>query len=172
MDSNDAAKVDAIRALLFGSDTEACIRALWTQLHSTQSKPFAGEVLADGAGVYLLYYAGGHPLYNGLTLDCPIYIGKAVELASRLKQHRKSVQAADNLRVEDFVYKVLRINEEWVAGCESVLIRHWQPLWNTVVRGFGNHAPGSGRKLQRKSLWTRCNAGSRRPSLSPSSRRR
>lgn len=36
---------------------------------------------------------------------------------------------------------------------EAELIRQYRPLWNTIVDGFGNHDPGSGRYNQAKSEW-------------------
>jgi hypothetical protein len=170
MDEGQAACAAAIAALLFDDDQGACTRALLTQLNAVPMRPFeAATESADGAGVYLLFHVGDHPLYNGLTEDCPLYVGKAIgdgsgarsQLETRLRDHQKSLRQADDLRCQDFGYKVLRINEDWVAGCESVLIRHWQPLWNTVITGFGNHAPGRGRQLQRKSLWDTLHQGRR-----------
>ena len=166
MDDDDEARAEAISGLLFGADGSACVRALLTQVNAATLMAF-GEVQAVGAGVYLLYHVGEHALYDGLTKDCPVYIGKAVgegsgvrsQLDVRLRDHQKSLALAEDLRADDFRYKVLRINDEWVAGCESVLIKHWQPLWNTVVTGFGNHAPGRGRQNQRRSLWDTLHAG-------------
>lgn len=36
---------------------------------------------------------------------------------------------------------------------ESLLIGRFSPIWNTVVDGFGNHDPGSGRRNQARSRW-------------------
>ncbi len=40
-----------------------------------------------------------------------------------------------------------------VVLVEAELIRRYQPLWNAVVDGFGNHDPGSGRYEQSPSEW-------------------
>lgn len=40
-----------------------------------------------------------------------------------------------------------------IGTVEAALIRHYHPLWNTVVDGFGNHDPGSGRYNQEISEW-------------------
>ena len=40
-----------------------------------------------------------------------------------------------------------------IGTVEAALIKITQPLWNTVVDGFGNHDPGSGRYEQARSDW-------------------
>lgn len=40
-----------------------------------------------------------------------------------------------------------------ISTIEAALIKLNRPLWNTVVDGFGNHDPGSGRYEQAKSAW-------------------
>jgi hypothetical protein len=40
-----------------------------------------------------------------------------------------------------------------IVPVESELIRRHKPLWNSVVDGFGNHDPGSGRYDQAPSEW-------------------
>ena len=40
-----------------------------------------------------------------------------------------------------------------IGTVEAALIKISQPLWNTVVDGFGNHDPGSGRYEQARSDW-------------------
>lgn len=45
------------------------------------------------------------------------------------------------------------IEGDLVVPVEAELIRRHKPLWNTVVDGFGNHDPGSGRYDQAKSEW-------------------
>lgn len=127
-------------------------------------------------GVYALYYTNrAHPLYGGCLRDVPLYIGKAMApchaesqrvqrvtrhpVAARLADHRKSIEQARNLDVADFVYKHLDVNYAWIEGVETVLIQHHQPLWNTVLRGFGNHAPGRGRTGQKRSEWDTLHPG-------------
>ena len=36
---------------------------------------------------------------------------------------------------------------------ERFLIRHYRPVWNARMDGFGNHAPGKGRGQQVRSWW-------------------
>ncbi|MEO6500861.1 MAG: Eco29kI family restriction endonuclease [Jatrophihabitantaceae bacterium] len=135
-----------------------------------------------GAGIYALYYVGGFEPYQLMTranIDGewrqPIYVGKAVpkgarkglvkpaqvmarpvesvSLASRLKQHRTSVVAAENLNIEDFWCRWLVIEPIWIPLGESLLINDYMPVWNTVVDGFGNHDPGAGRRVGMRSRW-------------------
>lgn len=40
-----------------------------------------------------------------------------------------------------------------IVPTEAKLIRMHKPLWNTLIDGFGNHDPGSGRYNQAKSEW-------------------
>lgn len=45
------------------------------------------------------------------------------------------------------------IESDLVVPVEAELIRQYTPLWNTVIDGFGNHDPGSGRYNQARSEW-------------------
>ncbi len=130
-----------------------------------------------GAGVYALYYVGNFELYRPYTLKnerkpvLPIYVGKAVpagwrtgrerqsetlELYRRLNEHGRSIEQAGNLTIGDFRYRFIILQDaeiDLVVPVEAELIRHYLPLWNTVVDGFGNHDPGSGRYDQTPSEW-------------------
>lgn len=130
-----------------------------------------------GGGVYSLYYQGSFKLYNELSLkeitkeSIPIYVGKAVpsgwrtarinissgrQLYNRIREHYRNIVAAKNLKTKDFRcrYMVLDEDESGIIGpVEAGLIRRFEPLWNTVIDGFGNHTPGVGRFDQAKSGW-------------------
>lgn len=130
-----------------------------------------------GSGVYGLYYTGDQELYSNIaransdTCTQPIYIGKAVprgwrtgrniglqrqDLYKRLQEHARSIQQVINLHVEDFHCRFLiltGIESDLVVPVEAELIRRYKPIWNTVIDGFGNHNPGSGRYNQAKSSW-------------------
>jgi hypothetical protein len=130
-----------------------------------------------GCGVYALYYVGSFELYIKLAKKnkrgCvqPIYVGKAVppgwrtgrvlgsespDLYRRLTEHIRSIQQSANLRTEDFKCRFVilgGVESDLVVPIEAELIRRYQPLWNTLVDGFGNHDPGSGRYNQAKSEW-------------------
>ena len=99
-----------------------------------------------GAGVYALYYLGDFPAYEVLAevnrngqYACPIYVGKAVPdgarkggqgddvdpgtaLFKRLTDHAKSLDAATNLKLEDFRCRFLSVDDIWIPLTESLLI--------------------------------------------------
>ena len=133
-----------------------------------------------GAGIYAIYYSGPFPLYAVIaaanTSDDkadpgqPIYVGKAVPagarkgglgldadpgtaLHKRLVEHAESVQDAQNLSLSDFRCRYLVVDDIWIPLGESLLIEMFNPLWNRVLDGFGNHDPGGGRYNQQKSPW-------------------
>jgi len=125
-----------------------------------------------GAGAYVLYYVGGFSLYASIsTLMQPIYVGKAVplgwrtariretempDLYRRLREHSRSIEQADNLSMSGFRYRFMilaGVEADLVVPVEAELIRRYAPLWNTVIDGFGNHDPGSGRYNQARSEW-------------------
>ena len=130
-----------------------------------------------GAGVYALYYIGDFSAYKLLTdvnkneqYKCPIYVGKAVPkgarkggqgddvnpgnaLYDRLNDHAKSVNAANNLNIEDFRCRFLAVDDIWIPLAESMLIERFKPVWNCLLEGFGNHDPGSGRRAGMMPPW-------------------
>jgi len=61
-----------------------------------------------------------------------------------------------NLQTEDFNCRftiLTHIETDLIGPVEAELIRRYQPLWNCVIDGFGNHDPGSGRYNQAPSEW-------------------
>lgn len=122
-----------------------------------------------GLGVYALYYEGQDSLYRR-SIVRPIYVGKAIasgasrgniiireSLKSRILEHQSSIVAASNINVADFKYRYIevcrQIDAHFIPGIESYLITEYRPLWNSLITGFGNHDPGSGRLNQRPSRW-------------------
>ena len=126
-----------------------------------------------GSGVYALYYTGSLPFYSHISssdLHAPIYVGKAVptgtrkggrqvdsessvELYRRLNDHAKSIEQAKNLALVEFQVRHLVVEPVWITLAEQFLISHFRPAWNTVIEGFGNHPPGSGRSAMRRPRW-------------------
>lgn len=130
-----------------------------------------------GAGVYALYYIGNFPTYELLTeinrdnqYLCPIYVGKAVPegarkggqgtdvnpgiaLYKRLNDHAKSIEAAQNIELKDFRCRFLAVDDIWIPLAESMLIERFKPVWNCLLEGFGNHAPGKGRNAMMTPSW-------------------
>ena len=137
-----------------------------------------------GAGIYAIYYTGDFEAYQNLAevnrdnmFSRPIYVGKAVPpgarkggfglggdpgtaLYKRLNEHFESVKAAENLNESDFFCRYLVVDDIWIPLAESLLIEKFQPIWNRVLDGFGNHDPGSGRYAQQKSPWDELHHGS------------
>jgi hypothetical protein len=74
-------------------------------------------------------------------------------LFSRLADHRKSIESAENLDVSDFSVRVLVVTDIWIPLGESLLITKFAPAWNTIVEGFGNHTPGAGRFMGMRPRW-------------------
>jgi len=135
-----------------------------------------------GAGIYAIYYHGDFPLYHKIAeanqnRDAqPIYAGKAVPegsrrgglgvevpvgnyLCKRLNEHKKSIEASSNLNIAHFTCRFLIVDDIWIPLGESLLIEKTRPLWNLVLDGFGNHAPGSGRRNQQVSAWDTLHPG-------------
>jgi hypothetical protein len=153
-------------------------------LAKTPVHPLPPKGTFEGVGTYLLYYAGSFELYSkfanddATALKTPIYAGKAVpqgwrtartsrvqrsrELCRRLYEHAASIRQCKNLSLRDFFCRfiILKGSEiDLVAAIEAQLIRRYMPLWNTVIDGFGNHDPGSGRYNQAKSEWDMLHPG-------------
>jgi hypothetical protein len=123
-------------------------------------------------GVYALYYCGKNSLYTCISQanyhHCclPIYIGKAIaggrrrgkssssqNLYSRLREHQSSILQGSGIDIDEFYFKVAAMEFDLVSWGEGVLIRYYQPIWNQIIDGFGNHDPGKGRYQQRRSVW-------------------
>jgi hypothetical protein len=129
-----------------------------------------------GAGIYAIYYTGGFSGYEPISecnrnkqFKAPIYVGKAVPkgarkggdlqaspgkvLYDRLKQHGKSIEEASNLDITDFNCRYLIVDDIWIPLGESLLIAKFDPLWNKLIDGFGNHDPGRGRHAGLRPRW-------------------
>ena len=150
---------------------------LKSEVHSLPPERF------KGAGIYAIYYTGDFEAYSALSemnrdgrFARPIYVGKAVPpgarkgglglgadpgaaLYKRLSEHFESVKAAENLDETDFFCRYLVVDDIWIPLAESLLIEKFQPVWNRVLDGFGNHDPGSGRYAQQKSPWDELHPG-------------
>lgn len=130
----------------------------------------------NGAGVYAIYYRGKFKPYNALAalntagqFRAPIYVGKAVPegarkggildprpgrvLFKRLAEHADSIRATHNLNIADFHCRFLVVDDIWIPLGESLLIARFSPIWNSLVDGFGNHDPGSGRHGGMRPRW-------------------
>lgn len=136
-----------------------------------------------GAGVYAIYYTGDYPAYGEVAkknrnnlYEWPIYVGKAIPsgarkgttsltynpgtvLHRRLAEHSQSIEQASNLKLSDFCCRFLVVDDIWIPLGESLLIQRFEPVWNMIVDGFGNHDPGGGRYKQQRSSWDMLHPG-------------
>lgn len=155
-------------------------------LHGTPVQGLSNLESFRGSGVYVLYCTSKVGLYakygllNRLDYSYPIYVGKAVpkgwrqarvsdetgiqarELFSRLKEHRRSIEVAQNLDLTQFACRFMIFENtasDMIGTIEAALIKWHQPLWNTKLDGFGNHDPGNGRYQQAKSDWDVLHSG-------------
>ena len=136
-----------------------------------------------GAGLYAIYYHGDFPAYAPITPprrekgEVPIYVGRAIPkgaragvgsllstttepvLYRRLAEHARSIQQAENLRLDDFSCRYLVVDDIWIPLAEALLIMHYKPVWNRVLQGFGNHDPGSGRRPGARPDWDEVHPG-------------
>lgn len=129
-----------------------------------------------GAGIYAIYYSGDFEPYgiiakrNEREKTTPIYVGKAIPagtrkgggkttatvgrpLFNRLAEHAESIRAVSNFDIEDFTCRFLVVDDIWIPLGESLLIARYSPLWNSLIDGFGNHDPGSGRYNGMRPRW-------------------
>lgn len=136
----------------------------------------------EGSGIYLLYYSGDFLPYAPISLsmvpnkEVPIYVGRAVPssarkgqtarkssssffLHRRLMNHLDSISKTKNLKPSQFHVRYLIIQDIWVHLAESAIIDEYRPVWNQCIDGFGNHAPGSGRGNQVRSMWDTLHPG-------------
>jgi len=131
-----------------------------------------------GAGVYALYLCnpvGTH--YAGIIQpEYPIYIGKAVPKGSRqgkssvegkplfdrLRKHASSIRQVSNLNLAEIKCRFMIFGEgttDMIVSAESYIIKHFNPLWNSHIDGFGINAPGKGRYDQQPSEWDTIHSG-------------
>ncbi len=131
----------------------------------------------EGAGIYAIYYTGDfEPWHSAVGADIPIYVGKAIpkgarkggygldaepgkELFLRLNEHARSIQQTNNLKIHDFLFRFLLVDDIWIPLGEDLMVKRFSPLWNVAVDGFGNHDPGKGRYKQRRSAWDTIHPG-------------
>ncbi|MBO9325413.1 MAG: Eco29kI family restriction endonuclease [Roseiflexus sp.] len=76
-----------------------------------------------------------------------------------LREHALSIEQAEDLNLTDFRCRYLVVDDIWIPLAETLLIEMYQPVWNTIVSGFGNHVPGKGRHRQQRSAWDTLHPG-------------
>ena len=146
-------------------------------LHFGEQAKVALDGIEDvaGPGIYALFYAGPFGAYSPISgTSAPIYVGKAVPpgsrrgedvdvsrpvLRQRLREHARSIAAADNLDLPDFTCRHLSVVAVWITLAERFLVNHHRPLWNVCLDGFGDHDPGRGRSGSDRSWWDTLHSG-------------
>lgn len=132
-----------------------------------------------GVGIYAIYYSGRFELYQPLKKyqnPILIYVGKAIpegsrkgydieeslkssKLFERIKEHEKNLRSVSNLNIDDFHIRFLIVDDVWIPLGESLMIQKYNPIWNTIVEGFGNHVPGGRRKDGSRPIWDMVHPG-------------
>jgi hypothetical protein len=164
-------------------DIKNLAHSIVTRMEERSPTPLDTVPQFRGAGLYALYYCGPNPAYSllsevnaGNRWESPIYIGKAVPagsrrgieisdhqrtkvLSTRVRQHAASIRAVESLDIEDFAVRWLIVEDIWIPLGESAMLRQYQPVWNGLVDGFGNHAPGAGRAAGKRSRWDTLHPG-------------
>jgi hypothetical protein len=159
------------------------IRAVISFFESTPICDLPPNFDFRGSGVYALYYHGDFPLYeklvqkSGSDFKIPIYAGKAVPpgwrtnriqdstlpvLKGRLKEHSRTIEQCSNLELNQFKCRFVILNgveSDLISATEAGLIRHYSPLWNTCLDGFGDHDPGDKRYTGKHPEWDTIHPG-------------
>ncbi|MEU5129067.1 Eco29kI family restriction endonuclease [Streptomyces mobaraensis] len=146
-------------------DLENLGRSVEAELLKREPEPLDEVNPVYGSGIYALYYCGSNPLYTEISSpDCliPLYVGQArptgvrkgtaeekpdaTTLWDRIYEHKQSIHQVHDLETSDFRVRYLVAIEAFVSIAERVIIRHYRPVWNSIVDGFGNHDPGANRR--------------------------
>lgn len=132
-----------------------------------------------GSGVYAIYYCGDLGVYQPIAgTDTPLYVGKAdparpnattpieqgTRLWLRLRDHRRSIEAATDLSVDDSECRYLVVRSAWQGTAETYLISRFRPIWNNEVSicyGFGKHGDDPRTRSNTRSPWDTLHPGRR-----------
>lgn len=157
-------------------DRSALAENVAAHLEARELMPLPPQAFT-GAGIYAIYFVGSEGLYGPLTATGrPLYVGKAVpaggriggfDLAAsagnvlwrRLAEHGESIEQATNLELSEFRCRYLVVEDIWIPLGEQLLISRHNPVWNSLVAGFGNHDPGANRYAGKKPLWDELHPG-------------
>ncbi len=167
--------IDEYNPLDYPNLTKSCVEELLRRpLH-----PLPLKKSFTGAGIYALFYKGTFNPYQHQRIRSddatrPIYVGKAVPagarkglakqtsgktLFNRIQQHTKSIEATATLETSDFMCRYLVVTPLWITMAERFLLEHYQPIWNVILDGFGNHDPGKGRYKGEITWWDALHPG-------------
>jgi hypothetical protein len=79
-----------------------------------------------------------------------VYLGAALQLKHRLREHRKTVRQATAIDSSDVTYQFAVCARFPSAAVEGRLIEHYAPAWNKT--GFGRR-PRADSRHQKPSVW-------------------
>jgi hypothetical protein len=121
-------------------------RSIEAEVLSRDVVPLGTTEAIFGAGVYVIYYRGDFAAYSPIA-------NTNKGLGSRLRKHADSIRATESLKIEDFSFRYIVLDDIWIPLGENILIETFKPLWNVAVEGFGINDPGKGRLNQKRSPW-------------------
>jgi hypothetical protein len=175
-----SAALDPVRLpayVLDPSDPQVMGTLIASTLLSQPRKPLKGLPRFYGSGVYALYYTGDFDAYVPISgAETPIYVGKAdpaehgagsvieqgERLSNRLRDHQRTIAAAQNLCIDDFECRYLVVKSAWQNTAETYLIENFKPVWNNEVGicyGFGKHGDSSETRKNARSPWDTLHPG-------------
>lgn len=144
------------------------------QFEEQPAHKLAGLPRFEGSGLYAIYYAGTKeslylPLKGRLI---PLYAGSgqshnsatgtssptASPLRTRLDDHERSI-AGSGLDESEFEVRLLRMPDVHIDLGENGLRVGYQPVWNSVLTGFGSHEQGSSTRTGEQSKWDAVHSG-------------
>jgi len=130
-----------------------------------------------GSGIYAIYYTGKFKIYRPISsTETPIYVGKAdpqsnsaktpmeqgAKLAGRLNEHKRTIQKAASLDIDDFECRFLVVQSGYEAAAENYLIHLFKPLWNNetgILYGIGKHGDAATTRANKRSPWDTLHPG-------------
>ncbi|MFF2566726.1 Eco29kI family restriction endonuclease [Streptomyces sp. NPDC058084] len=131
----------------------------------------------EGSGLYAIYYRGTSIQFYAPLRDyeIPVYVGQSVSnnsatgkvvkasapLHGRMVKHRVSVSDA-GLPLDEFYFRALRTPDIHANLGEKGLISGYQPVWNSILRGFGSNEQGGATRQSAKSMWDTVHDGRKR----------
>lgn len=156
-------------------NTASVTAAICRELESQPPVPLPpGVPMFEGSGLYAIYYVGASlPLYRPLaSIRVPVYAGQARSHSSatgkgnsskqplwrRVRDHQRSIVGAD-LPIDEFQVRFLLLPDVHSDLGERGLIVNYQPVWNSLLTGFGSHEQGSTTRKSRKSAWDTVHPG-------------
>lgn len=159
-------------------NTASVTTAICRELERQPLVPLPPDVpMFEGSGLYAIYYEGESiPLYRPLSsLRIPVYAGQARSHSSatgkgapskqplwrRVREHQRSIVGA-GLPIDEFQARFLLLPDVHSDLGEQGLIVNYQPVWNSLLRGFGSHEQGSKTRKSRKSAWDTVHPGRQR----------